>query len=253
MPTPEQFYAAARQGNAFKQKGALYNLVAGHRGQDFNGWNTGTQIPTYKAGTVVSNYWSAALGWVLVLQFPDGKYGGWSHLDEQSPHEVGTRLAYGASVGPLGSTGRLTTGPHSHNTLSSSSRLPGSGAVEDPLPYIRAAIDSASGLFPAGGTTSPLAQKVVDMGTPVVLKIVEGADKGAQFLAGPGIYTHFDTAEKANTNARALGQPNGAPLELNATEAAWVLDGFHIPKEQRIFRGGHTWDWLKDIKFLLGK
>jgi hypothetical protein len=153
MPTPQEFYAPAREGNAFRQKGALYNLVAGHRGQDFNGWNRGTPIPTYRAGTVVANYWSAALGWVLVLQFSDGKYGGWSHLDSQSPHGVGTRLAFGDIVGPLGTTGRLTTGPHSHNTLSSTSKLPGSGAVEDPLPYIRAALGNLS---TAGGVKAPV-------------------------------------------------------------------------------------------------
>jgi hypothetical protein len=153
MPTPQEFYSRSHEGNAFKQKGALYNALVGHRGQDFNGWPLRTPIPTYRAGTVVSNYWSSALGWVLVLQFPDGKYGGWSHLDEKSPHEVGTRLAFGSTIGLLGTTGRLTTGPHSHNTLSSSSRLPGSGAVEDPLPYIRVALET---LTPAGTITTPL-------------------------------------------------------------------------------------------------
>lgn len=117
-------------------------------------------------------------------------------------------------------------------------------------------------LAPAGtGTTTPVTptkEEVVAMGSAVVIKNVTGADAGKILLAAPLLYTHFfsttpgEGTDRAHIVARALQQPNDAPLEFNETEVNWILDAFQIPLVHRA-GNGHHWSALDDILFKLNQ
>ena len=63
-----------------------------HRGADFNGFPEGTPIPAVAAGTVVENYRSGGLGWLVVLAHSDGAFSGYCHMYQQSPLAIGTAV-----------------------------------------------------------------------------------------------------------------------------------------------------------------
>ncbi|MWV50056.1 peptidoglycan DD-metalloendopeptidase family protein [Rathayibacter sp. VKM Ac-2803] len=130
------FYALDHWGDEY---GAEENRPNPHRGQDINGWDTGTPVPALSGGTVVLSEWDDALGWVVTIDRGDGLNFGYSHLNAKGI-AVGTTVAAGDSVGPIGDTGSLSFGTHVHFTASRVSIKPWEGGVEDPRPYIRAAI-----------------------------------------------------------------------------------------------------------------
>lgn len=154
-PTPQEFYTGSHVRTLFGVMGYFYSKLYGHRGQDFAGWAKGTPIPAYRAGKVVAEGWSGGLGWFVVLQYSDGKFGGFCHLEYASPLNVGMGVVYGQTVGWVGSTGTLSTGPHLHYTLSTYSSNPAYGQVEDGLAHIRAALGSANSA-PAGFVAKPI-------------------------------------------------------------------------------------------------
>lgn len=134
-----EFYAEEHIRDLF---GATEGRPNPHRGVDVAGWLTGTPVPAWVAGTVVTSEWQSGLGWVTVVECPLG-FVGVSHLASKGP-AVGTYVPFGGSWGPLGNTGSLSEGPHAHLTLSTVSRFPWTGDTDDPLPHIRLARGGAS-------------------------------------------------------------------------------------------------------------
>lgn len=149
MPTVAEFYGTSHWGDLF---GATEDRPNPHRGMDFNGWGTGTQIPALYGGTVVFNDAGTALGNMVSIQRSDGIIFGYSHLNAPSPLGVGQSIAQGQSVGPIGNTGTASFGTHLHLTRHTSGVNPGSATVTDPAPDVTAAINgSGSGGGGGGG------------------------------------------------------------------------------------------------------
>jgi len=112
-----------------------------HRGADFNGFPERTPIPAVAAGTVVENYRSGGLGWLVVLAHPDGAFSGYCHMYQQSPLAVGTAVARGQILGGIGNTGEYSEGAHLHLTIGlNQSGATGGGSHwidhTDPITYI---------------------------------------------------------------------------------------------------------------------
>ncbi|VXB02746.1 M23 family metallopeptidase [Plantibacter sp. T3] len=113
-----------------------------HRGADFNGFPERTPIPAVAAGTVVENYRSGGLGWLVVLAHPDGVFSGYCHMYQQSPLAVGTAVTRGQILGGIGNTGEYSEGAHLHLTIGlNQSGATGGGSHwidhTDPITYIR--------------------------------------------------------------------------------------------------------------------
>jgi len=112
-----------------------------HRGADFNGLPQGTPIPAVAAGTVVENYRSGGLGWLVVLAHPDNRFSGYCHLYQQSPLAIGSSVTRGQVVGGIGETGQYANGVHLHLTIGlNQSGATGGGSHwidhTDPITYI---------------------------------------------------------------------------------------------------------------------
>jgi hypothetical protein len=134
------FYAHDRLGNRFAVTGPLYGR-RGHRGVD---WihPAGAPIPSWTAGTVVVNAWSANLGWLIIIRTPLGLYAGYCHLARRSELHLQTAIDIGDIVGIVGNTGRLSRGAHLHATLEPTIEI-GTSQALDPLPYILAALEAS--------------------------------------------------------------------------------------------------------------
>ncbi|MDI6023629.1 M23 family metallopeptidase [Leucobacter sp. UT-8R-CII-1-4] len=119
--------------------GATAGRSQPHRGLDFP-HATGTPIPSVNAGVVVVSEWSSVLGWVVEVRGDDGVYLGYCHMNTQGL-AVGTRVAVGSIIGPVGNTGSASFGSHLHITKGDRQ-----GAVfgasmsylSNPWPYIQA-------------------------------------------------------------------------------------------------------------------
>ena len=146
MPTLAEFWADSHHGNAFGLLGPMYG-PSGHRGDDTNGWPSGTPVLAIRAGTVVRSEMQSGLGNVVTIW--DGSlYTGYCHLAARAV-AVGDHVTVGQSVGGIGTTGTLSTGVHVHVTASYTGNNPATAAVIDPRPFIVAARTAASG----GGVT----------------------------------------------------------------------------------------------------
>lgn len=123
-----------------------------HFGLDFD-HPADTPIPSYVTGTVVVNEWSKALGNVLEVETPAGRFIGSRHMLHASPFAVGATVKIGQDVGFVGNTGSASRGNHLCTTNSSrKGGVFGTAYCVDPWPFIQAAIaDSA----PAGGNIIP--------------------------------------------------------------------------------------------------
>lgn len=150
-----------------------------HRGLDFS-HGAGTPIPAYSAGTVVINEWSRALGWILELRTPLGRYVGERHMLEQSPLDIGATVKVGQTVGLVGNTGSASRGNHLCTTNAS-----GQGGVHgyerlvsDPWPHIQAALGSST----AGDTITPITSGDDDMAAATAILGAKNELKGTVFF-----------------------------------------------------------------------
>jgi len=101
-----------------------------HQGIDLSR-PSGTPIRAIATGTIVLNQWSNGAGWYVIVDH--GSFRTTSmHQRVKSFRAVGSRVAAGAVIGYVGSTGD-STGPHLHFEL----RIEGVGNV-DPIPWLRA-------------------------------------------------------------------------------------------------------------------
>lgn len=185
MLSVAQFYSSSHRGNAFGVRGPLYG-ASGHRGDDTNGWASGTAIPSFVSGTVVRAERQVGLGWVVTVyspRLPGTTRAGWvSFCHEQAASVgVGKRIYVGSYVGPVGNTGTLSLGPHVHVVVSYTSSDPAKGSVVDPRPFI-----NASKLTPAGQGVSLLED---DPTAPIKPRIPEDDMLGSRYITratGPG-------------------------------------------------------------------
>jgi hypothetical protein len=241
MPTLAEFYAPAHRGGAFGiLPNSQYYGPTGHRGYDVNGWPAGTQIPAFRAGVVIANYWSAALGWVLVTRDSGRERVGYSHLDEQSPLDVGDRVNLGDPIGPLGNTGKLSAGNHVHLTVSDSSDLPNIGPTQDPWPFISAALSAGSSVASGNKITLPPTDRNEDMET--VLR----KQTGDIFNLWPAGIKHLSVPNQASISAKVQYE-NDKWLEVNDADFGDLIDAYCIPRDQvfgawsNTLPAGHVW------------
>lgn len=172
-----------------------------HRGADFNGFPEGTPIPAVAAGTVVENYRSGGLGWLVVLAHPDGAFSGYCHMYQQSPLAIGTSVTRGQILGGIGNTGEYSFGAHLHLTIGlNQSGATGGGSHwidhTDPIQFIT---DRLNGDDPGntGGPTAPTQEEIDEMAATKNASIVRDYQK-----------------ENAGTLAIALVYPDGKAVKL---------------------------------------
>ncbi|KRC60924.1 hypothetical protein ASE14_08160 [Agromyces sp. Root81] len=217
MLSVAEFYAESHFRDPF---GATEGRPNPHRGLDVAGWLTGTIVPAWTGGTVVTSQYDSALGYVVVVDSPFG-FAGVSHLDVLGA-PVGAFIPVGGAWGALGDTGRLSEGPHAHLTLAPSSRFPWTGPVIDPTPHIRAARESSS---LAGGSTTPITQKGISMAEAVMV-----APTDTVVHMYPGVKSHFTSREdyeayKASIDTmRAAGSTDAMALPPlhDVTKVSWA-------------------------------
>jgi len=89
----------------------ILNYTRCHAGADV-GAATGTPVRAASAGTVARVGFDGGYGNVVYLQHPGGQETRYAHLSETHV-KMGQRVAAGAKIGDVGSTG-LSTGPHLH-------------------------------------------------------------------------------------------------------------------------------------------
>lgn len=147
-----KLYALGHRGDWFGKVRLVNGVRNVHRGTDFNGWDAGTPIPTWTAGTVAKFGWSSVLGNYVIIRRADGLYAGFHHMASfLLGLRVGQVFAVGDTIGTLGTTGTASTGPHLHATLARSSVVGGDDVI-DPLPYIDSAVYQGGGSTPIGDT-----------------------------------------------------------------------------------------------------
>ena len=168
-------------GNKFGVPGPFYG-PKGHLGVD---WvhPSGTPIPSWTEGVVVTSTYYDTLGNTVILRRPDGRYAGFCHMRSLSPLGIGAAVRVGDIVGRVGSSGTSTTGPHLHATLEPRATIGTQNAI-DPLPYIRDAVNTYD---PSGGGSPTEKEEDEDM-KPVVFTKTEGGREWslvAPWLNGP--------------------------------------------------------------------
>lgn len=149
MSTLQDFYAEEHLDTS-DGFGSMEGRDNPHRGFDVLRHSIGTPVPSLYDGTVVRAGWySGILGNVVSVTRADGVTFSYCHLSAVLV-SAGQGVTQGVIVGNLGATGKVT-GPHTHVAVNpaGAGNDPGTSAVVDPLPYIRAARDGDQG--PAGG------------------------------------------------------------------------------------------------------
>lgn len=154
-----EFYAPGHWGNRFGVKGPMYDPVVGHKGQDINRHPLGTPIPSWTSGTVVRIEEYDNLGHTVILQRSAREFVGFAHMNSRSPLRLGSWVALGQPVGPLGNSGSATTGRHLHTTLEPTIAI-GTRLAMDPLPLIKAAIAAPKSRRKAGRNVALLYTKI---------------------------------------------------------------------------------------------
>lgn len=197
-----------------------------HRGLDFSRLRD-TLIPSYVAGTVVINEWSAVLGWILEVKTPLGRFVGFRHMLHQSPFAVGAEVKVGQGVGFVGNTGSASMGFHLCTTNAS-----GKGGVHgspslltDPWPYITAALGSST----AGESITPLTP-TAQLNIGDELKAYEDAGPkaqnkgiGAVYVGGPGVWRQVPPNKYVN-DREILRQAFGDIIPLLTPDLALVKE-----------------------------
>lgn len=154
--------------------GPLFGVVDswhpnGHRGTDYNGFKSGTNLFAVSNGTIVVNQFSKVLGNIVVLKvntIVKGEkkvvYFGYCHLVKPSPLAIGTKVKAGDVIGGAGTTGSASSGVHLHFTLSFDKLGVIGGKVYDADKFVKnkikaeakAAAAAAAAPAPVEGATS---------------------------------------------------------------------------------------------------
>jgi hypothetical protein len=143
MSALTEFYAETNWLNRFGIKGPFYG-PRGHLGLDLKAKGR-QKIPALRSGTVqphlVRSYY---VGYTLSIRHALGDYDGYVHLYGPSRAAPGTVVAAGDFIGEAATWGDFTgiswAGAHLHLTHGSTPRCVFGEGVDDPAPYVRAAI-----------------------------------------------------------------------------------------------------------------
>lgn len=165
----------------------IKNGLGPHRGTDWAPKGN-TVIPAIANGTIKLIQWSDVLGWVVVqTAWANGKtyYIGYCHLScakhgvnckgpkklgDHSPlksTKVGDKKKAGEPVGRVGTTGKASSGPHLHATLSNSLKGVFYGTVYDLKGFIEEQAKK-----PSTGNTAPQISKKTAKTTKETVKTV---------------------------------------------------------------------------------
>lgn len=102
----------------------IRNGLGPHRGTDWARPNK-TPIPAITDGTIALVHYSKIIGWCIVqTAWAEGKtwYIGYAHLAKKPKLKVGDKIKMGQPIGLCGNTGKASSGPHLHATLSTSKK-----------------------------------------------------------------------------------------------------------------------------------
>ena len=116
----------------------IRNGLGPHRGTDWAKPNK-TPIPAITDGTIALVQYSKILGWCIVqTAWAEGKtyYIGYAHLAKKPTLKVGDKIKMGETIALLGNTGKASSGPHLHATLSTSKKGIFWGKVYDLYKFI---------------------------------------------------------------------------------------------------------------------
>lgn len=100
----------------------IRNGLGPHRGTDWARPNK-TPIPAITDGTISLVHYSKIIGWCIVqTAWAEGKtwYIGYAHLAKKPKLKEGDKIKKGQPIGLVGNTGKASSGPHLHATLSTS-------------------------------------------------------------------------------------------------------------------------------------
>lgn len=123
--------------NPFGARGKYYG-AAGHRGADFRA-DAGDIIYSPVSGTVVAVGKTKALGTYVVVEVAPGWFFGWAHVINPPPVGLTVKVddAIANVAGEGDEPGSSWSGPHIHTSYSTNRLGIISGAVADPVPFIR--------------------------------------------------------------------------------------------------------------------
>jgi len=116
----------------------IRNGLGPHRGTDWADRNK-TPIPAVTDGTIALVQYSKILGWCIVqTAWAEGRtyYVGYAHLAKKPTLKVGDKINMGEPIALLGNTGKASSGPHLHATLSTSKKGIFWGKVYDLYKFI---------------------------------------------------------------------------------------------------------------------
>lgn len=186
------FYAPEHRGDPYnKRRVSATGVVTYHRGYDFNRHPVGTPIPSIIGGVVVRNEYQRGLGWIVTVKGQgvwDGWFVGYSHLHTAGA-AVGSIIELGDSVGPLGNTGTLTTGPHVHVTAHPYGNNPATAPVRDPWKLVAAALSApaGTGATPINPGAEPEPEKIKDGTMFVIQPISDSTPLSAPYTSPSGV------------------------------------------------------------------
>ena len=102
----------------------IRNGLGPHRGTDWAKPNK-TPIPAITDGTIALVHYSKIIGWCIVQTgWAEGKtwYIGYAHLAKKPKLKEGDKIKMGQPIGLVGNTGKASSGPHLHATLSTTKK-----------------------------------------------------------------------------------------------------------------------------------
>lgn len=178
-PLPGHYDASDPFGNASPPR------TTPHLGSDYNGVPEGTQFQIAANGQVVINERGNVLGWVLGVHNDDGKFIGYCHQLEQSPHPIGSRVTLGETGGKVGNTGSASRGAHLHINLGDTIKAIWGTGVQDPHAYIVAHSTTTSNT-----ETTQFEEGAQEM------KFIRNSDAGDGSIAEVGEFTFREYSAK---------------------------------------------------------
>ena len=194
------FYSEPHIGNRFSSKKPI------HWGCDFNGWPTGTAIPSPCDGIVVASGWNPAYGWYVAWKCEHDKLCGRAHMQKRGLAK-GAKFKTGDTVGRVGNTGYYSTGAHTH--AFEGTKTPWLGARVNPLPHI---IDRMTS-FADSGNFIPIEEES-NMTT-----LFKKTSTGTRYLA-----TDFTLLAQPSAKNNTLATAYGDPIDLTDAQLSSVAE-----------------------------
>lgn len=222
MSALTEFYAETNWRNRFGIKGPFYG-PRGHLGLDLKA--TGRQkIPALRSGTVqpylVRSFY---VGYTLSIRHALGDYDGYVHLYGPSRATPGTVVAAGEFIGEAATWGDFTgvswAGAHLHLTHGNTPRCVFGEGVDDPTPYVRAAL---ARLSTASSTKTPITgptQEEDDMAIQIIKEIGPGSKGRYGVMGSKSGFSHISTPAEVSALLTGIGKSEDEAVRgVNATQ-----------------------------------